>query len=64
MKTFPCNTCIYPLTHNFYIHVVKLGFTGVYIFFLVLLLKRDCGLLTEAVLTSTHNQCFEQKLEK
>ena len=42
-----------PLKPHFYI--VKLGFTGVYIFFLFLL---------KAVLTSTHNLCFEQKYEK
>ena len=49
-------TCLYnfdPLKPHFYI--VKLGFTGVYISFL---------LLDEAVLTSTHNLCFEQKYEK
>ena len=33
MQTSPCNE--YPLTPHFYI--VKLGFTGVYIFFLFLL---------------------------
>ena len=46
--------------------------TGVYRgiqFFLFLLQNIDCGYTlepphTEAVLTSTHNQCFEQKLEK
>ena len=43
-------TCLYnfdPLKPHF--HIVKLGFTGVYI---------------EAVLTSTHNLYFEQKYEK
>ena len=38
-----------PLTPHFYI--VKLGFIGVFI-------------LTEAVLTCTHDLCFEQKYEK
>ena len=40
-----------PLKSHFYI--VKLGFTGVYIIFLI-----------SAVLTSIHNLCFEQKYEK
>ena len=39
MQTCPCN--VHPLTPHFYI--VKLGFTGVYIFFLFLLLNIDCG---------------------
>ena len=38
-KTCPCNDD--PLTPHFYI--VKLGFTGVYIFFLFLLQSIDCG---------------------
>ena len=33
MKTSPCN--VYPLTPHF--HIIKLGFTGVYIIFLFLL---------------------------
>ena len=46
-------TCLYnfdPLKPHFYI--VKLGFTGVYIIFLISAQKR-----------STHNLCFEQKYE-
>ena len=39
MKTCPC--IVYPLTTHFYI--VKLGFTGVYNFFLFLLQNIDCG---------------------
>ena len=39
MQTSPCNE--YPLTTHFYI--VKLGFTGVYIFFLFLLYNIDRG---------------------
>ena len=53
-------TCLYnidPLKPYFYI--VKLGFTGVYIIFLVSAQNIDFG-----VLTSTHNLCFEQKLIK
>ena len=41
--------------------MVKLGFTGVYIIFLISAKNIDCG---EAVLTSTHNLYFEQKYEK
>ena len=44
-----------PLKPHFYI--VKLGFTGVYIIFLI-------SAQIEAVLTSIHNLCFEQKHEK
>ena len=39
MQTCQCNE--YPLIPHFYI--VKLGFTGVYIIFLFLLLNIDCG---------------------
>ena len=39
MITSPCN--VYPLTPHFY--VVKLGFTEVYIIFLILLQNIDCG---------------------
>ena len=38
-KTCPCN--VYPLEPHFY--VVKLGFAGVYLFFLFLLQNIDCG---------------------
>ena len=38
-KTCPCNE--YPLEPQFYI--VKLGFAGVYLFFLSLLQNIDCG---------------------
>ena len=38
-KTSPCN--IYPLKPHFYI--VKLGYVGVYLFFLFLLQNIDCG---------------------
>ena len=73
-------TCLYnfdPLKPHFYI--VKLGFTWVYIIFLILLKNINCGYslepphrggsneypqYTEAVLTSTHNLCFEQEYEK
>ena len=50
-----------PLKPHFYI--VKLGFTGVYIIFLISAQKHRLSVL-EAVLTSTHNLCFEQKYEK
>ena len=38
-KTFPCNET--PLKPNF--NIVKLGFAGVYLFFLFLLQNIDCG---------------------
>ena len=38
-KTYPCNE--YPLKPHFYIE--KLGFAGVYLFFLFLLQNIDCG---------------------
>ena len=38
-KTYPCN--IYPLEPHFYI--AKLGYAGVYLFFLFLLQNIDCG---------------------
>ena len=52
------------LTHckpHFY--AVKLGFTGVYLNFLFSAQKHRLWVLAEAVLTSTHNLCFEQKYE-
>ena len=58
-------TCLYnfdPFIPHFYI--VKLGYTGVYIIFLISAQKHKLWVLTEAVLTSTHNLCFEQKYEK
>ena len=57
-----------PLKPHFYI--VKLGFRGVYIIFLISAQNLDCGYSLEpprqgeAVLTSTHNLGFEQKYEK
>ena len=53
-------TCLYnfdPTKPHFYI--VKLGFTGVYIVFLISAQKHRLR-----VLVSTHNLCFEQKYEK
>ena len=43
MKTCPCNEHL--LTPHFYIHVVKMGFTGVYIFFLIFALKHRSWVL-------------------
>ena len=56
-----------PFKPHFYI--VKLGFTGVYIIFRIFARKHRLWILVrnrlaEAVLTSTHNLCFEQKYEK
>ena len=39
MKTCPCN--VYPFEPHFYI--ATLGYAGVYLFFLFLLLNIDCG---------------------
>ena len=36
-----CELCMYPLKPHFYI--VKLGYAGVYLFFLFLLQDIDCG---------------------
>ena len=66
-------TCLYngdPLKLHFY--VVKLRYTGYILFFLFLLKKHRIWVLirtaleyrlAEAVLTSTHIQCFEKKYE-
>ena len=56
MITGPCN--VYPVTPHFYI--VKFGFTGVYIFSYFALKRKLWA--CEAVLTSTHNQCFRVKI--
>ena len=70
-------TCLYnvdPLKPHFYI--IKLGFTGVYVIFLISTQKHrlwyslepprqgSSNEFGEAVLTSTHNLCFELKYEK
>ena len=67
-------TCLYnfdPLKPHF--DIVTLGLTGVYIIFLISAQKHRLWVLVrtisvrplgEAVLTSTHNLCFEQKYEK
>ena len=55
-------TCLYkfdPIKPHFYI--VKLGFTGLYIIFSYFCTKTYLG---EAVLTSVHNICFDQKYGK
>ena len=62
-------TCLYnfdPLKPHFYI--VKLGFTGVYIIYLISAQKHRLWVLVRTAsprrLTSTYNLCFEQKYEK
>ena len=62
-------TCLYnfdPLKPHFYI--VKLGFTGVYIIFLILLKNIDCGYSLEPPRrggsNEYHNLCLEQIYEK
>ena len=54
--TRPCD--LYPLAPHYCI--VKLGFTGVYIFSF-LLKNKDCEYSNEAVLTCSDNICFERK---
>ena len=51
-----------PLKPHFYI--VKLGFTGVYITFLISAQKHRLWILVKTASSSTHNLCFEQKYEK
>ena len=51
-----------PLKPHLYIE--KLGFTGVYIIFLISAQKHISWALCEAVLTITHSLYFEQKYEK
>ena len=51
-----------PLKPHFYI--VKLGFTGVYIIFLISAQKHRLWVLVRTASSSTHNLCFEQKYEK
>ena len=55
-----------PLEPHFY--VVKLGFTGVYIIFLISAQNTDCGYSLEPPRrggsNEYHNLCFEQKYEK
>ena len=52
---------VYPLKPHFYIE--KLEFAGVYLFFLYFFSPKHrlWVLVGEAVLTCTHNLCFEQK---
>ena len=60
-KTSPYN--VYPLEPQFYIE--KLGFAGVYLFFLFLFQNIDCGYSLEPPRRGGsnvyHNLCFEQK---
>ena len=51
-----------PLKPNFYI--VKLGFLGVYIIFLISAQKHRLWVLVRTASPSTHNLCFDQKYEK
>ena len=56
---------IYVMSVAFLSHRSLVGFAGVYLFFLFWLQNIDCGYSLEppgeAVLTCTHNLCFEQK---
>ena len=66
--TKACPYNVYPLEPHFYI--AKLGYAGVYLFFLFLIQNKDCGYSLEppngspTVLTSTHNPCFGAKIKK
>ena len=63
--TYITKTCLYnidPLKLHFYI--VKLGFTGVYIIFLISSQKHRLWVLVRTASLSTHNLCFDQKYEK
>ena len=52
-------TCLYNFDpHKPHFYIVKLGFTGVYIIFFYFNSKHRLWVLVEAVLTSTHNLCF------
>ena len=51
-----------PLKPHFYI--VKLGFPGVYIIFLISAQKHRLWVLVRTASVSTHNLCFEQKYER
>ena len=62
MKTCPCNE--YHLKPHFYI--AKMGFAGIYLFFLFLLQNIDCGYSLEPPRRGGSNVypqyvCFEQK---
>ena len=65
-------TCLYNFDpHKPHFYMVKLGFTRVYLILLISAQNIDCGYslepprqVDEAVLTSTHNLCSEQKHEK
>ena len=59
-QTRLCN--VDPLKPHFYI--VKLGFTGVYIIFLIFAQKHRLWVLVRTASPSTHNLCFDQKNEK
>ena len=63
-ENMPIYSTIDPLKPHFYI--VKLGFTDVYIIFLISAQKHRLWVLirTKAILMSTHNLCYEQKYEK
>ena len=61
--TITCQCNVHPLITHFYI--VKLGFTGVTLLFLLLFQNIGCGYLLEPPqrLTCTHNLCLEQNKE-
>ena len=64
-NTWPCN--LYPL--ETYFHIAKLGYAGVYLFFLIFATKHRLWVLVRTApalkcILSDHTLCFEQKYEK
>ena len=58
MLTCPCN--VEPLTLHMY--MVKLGFTGVKIFFQIFALKQRLWVLARTASLRFYDQCFEKKI--
>ena len=52
---------IYTLLNPTFTYIENLGFAGVYLFFLISDPEHRLWVLSEAVLSCTHNQCFVQK---
>ena len=59
--TKPCLYNVDPLKSHFYI--AKLGFTGVYIIFLIFAPNHRLWVLVRTASPSTHNLCFEQNMK-
>ena len=57
IRTYLLLTYIMPTCHAPQFYIVKLGFTGVFIFIIIIALKH------RSLVTCTHNLCFMQKYE-